>query len=76
MEIRDSGGKKLGKILASRHNLGVALVDLTRLNKNGPNHEYSIDGHQSYLWQPVWMDITLSGQGEISAAEQAARAAE
>ena len=49
-EIRDAKGKKLGKVLASRHNLGVALVDLGRLNMNGPKHEYSVEGMRSLLW--------------------------
>ena len=43
-EVRDSKGKKLGKVLASHNNLGIALVDLARLNQNGPEHEYQIEG--------------------------------
>ena len=40
--IYDGKGKKLGKVLGSRNNVGLALVDLTRLNANGPNHEYKL----------------------------------
>ena len=43
-EIKDAKGKKLGKVLASANNLGVALVDLARLNANGVNHEYTLEG--------------------------------
>ena len=31
-EIKDGKGKRLGKVLAHRHNLGIALVDVMRLN--------------------------------------------
>ena len=43
-EIKDAKGKKLGKVLASANNLGIALVDLARLNANGVNHEYTLEG--------------------------------
>lgn len=69
-EIRDATGKKLGKVLASHNNLGIALVDLGRLNKNGAEHEYSIEGQKTLLWQPIWMDVTLAGDSEMTAAEQ------
>ena len=49
-EIKDSKGKSLGKIIASKNNLGVALVDLSRLNQNGPGHESNVDGQRSLLW--------------------------
>jgi hypothetical protein len=38
--IVDENGKKLGKVLTSQFNVGVALIDLNRLNTNGPNHAY------------------------------------
>ena len=63
-------------MLTHRNNLGVALVDVMRLNQNGPDQEYSIDGLRSLIWQPVWMHVKLSGYGELTAAEQAAQAAE
>lgn len=59
----------MGKVLAHRNNLGVALVDVMRLNANGVDHEYNIDGLRSLLWQPVWMNVKLSGYGELTAAE-------
>jgi hypothetical protein len=34
-EIKDAKGKKLAKIIASEKNMGIALVDVNRLNKNG-----------------------------------------
>mmetsp|Transcript_13914 Transcript_13914/g.18989 ORF Transcript_13914/g.18989 Transcript_13914/m.18989 type:complete len:94 (+) Transcript_13914:906-1187(+) len=75
MEIKDSKGRKLGKILASENNIGVALVDLARLNQNGANHEYTVEGQRTLLWQPVWMDVTLEGDQEMTAAEQQEQAA-
>ena len=70
-EIKDSKGKRLGKVVAHRNNMGIALIDLMRLNANGPNHEYNIDGLKSIMWQPVWMNVKLSGNAELTAAEQA-----
>ena len=75
-EIKDSKGKRVGKVLTHRNNMGIALIDLMRLNSNGPNHEYNIDGLRSLMWQPVWMDVKLSGNAELTAAEQASQAAE
>jgi hypothetical protein len=40
--IYDGKGKKLGKVIGCRNNVGLALVDLARLNSNGPNHEYRL----------------------------------
>jgi len=64
-EILDVKGKKLGKIISSAKNVGIALVDLNRLNKNGPNHEYFVMGDfRTYLWQPVWLDMALKPEDE------------
>ena len=50
-EIKDAKGKKLGKIIASEKNMGIALVDVNRLNKNGQNHEYkTLHDFRTYLW--------------------------
>ena len=48
--IVDEKGKKLGKVLANSTNMGVALVDLTKLSKNGSNHKYSVADHRAFLW--------------------------
>ena len=45
-----------------------------RLNQNGPRHEYTVEGQRSLLWQPVWMNVTLQGDTEMTAAEQLAHA--
>lgn len=59
-EIIDAKGKKLGKVISSEKNIGIALVDLNRLNNNGPNHEYKLmSDFRTYLWQPVWLDMAL-----------------
>lgn len=59
LEIRDQKGKKLGKVLAQEKNIGIAMVDLNKLNKNGANHEYKLEGFRTYLWQPEWLDMAL-----------------
>jgi hypothetical protein len=33
-EIRDSKGKKIGKVLASKYNSGIGLIDLTKIGEN------------------------------------------
>ncbi len=64
-EIQDGRGKKLGKVIACQNNVGVALVDLAKLNKNGPTHEYRLLGDfRAYLWQPVWLDMSLKPSEE------------
>lgn len=61
--IKDQKGRKLGKVLASSKNMGVALVDLDRLNSNGANHEYKLlNDFRTYLWQPVWLDMAMRVQ--------------
>lgn len=65
-EIVDSKGKKLGKVIAQQNNVGIALVDLARLNKNGPNHEYRLLGDfRTYLWQPLWLEMALKPSEEL-----------
>jgi len=39
--ILDVKGKKLGKVLASHYNMGVALVDLTKLDEKA---QYTLEG--------------------------------
>ena len=39
--------------------MGLALVDINKLNANGPNHEYRLGDFRTYLWQPVWLDVAL-----------------
>ena len=74
-EIKDAKGKRLGRVLTTHANLGIAMVDLSRLNKNGPEHEYTLEGLRALLWQPVWMDIGLGdGDSEMSAAQQVEKA--
>ena len=48
--IKDSKGRRLAKVLANQNNLGIALVDLMRLNKNGPGHDYELEGFRTLLW--------------------------
>lgn len=67
--ILDGKGKKVGKVLASAHNLGVALVDLTRLKANKQSKDFSIDGHRCLLWQPVWLRADLDNAEEQSPAQ-------
>jgi hypothetical protein len=49
-EIKDEKGKRLGKVIASSKNLGIAVVDLGRLNQNKENQEFNLDGLKTVLW--------------------------
>ena len=53
-QIIDEKGKKLGKVLTNANNIGIAMVDLQRLNKNGSEHKYSLSDYRTFLWQPAW----------------------
>jgi hypothetical protein len=33
-EIKDSKGKKVGKVIASQYNSGIMMVDIEKLSKN------------------------------------------
>lgn len=55
--ILDAKGKKLGKVIAQSYNIGIALVDVRLLNKNGPTYEYSLGSNRVYLWQPTWLSL-------------------
>ena len=46
--------------MAQKKNVGLAMVDLNRLNTNGPNHTYSLMDHRTLLWQPIWLNVNLS----------------
>lgn len=74
-EILDAKGRKLGKVIAAERNTGIAMVDLNRLNTNGPNHEYTLCGNlRTYLWQPLWLDMALrtpEEDAEIQKEEEA-----
>ena len=48
--ILDQNGKKLGKVLASKFNMGVALIDLTKLDSHGPSHRYTLFGGEICMW--------------------------
>lgn len=35
-EIRDSRGKKIGKVIASKYNAGAAMIDITKIKDDEP----------------------------------------
>ena len=44
MDIKDSKGLKVGKVLGSQFNAGAVMIDMPRLYKNGIDAKYYIDG--------------------------------
>ena len=51
---------KLGKVLISKHNIGIALIDLTKMDKLGSNIRIYLDDYKVMLWQPTWLDMVLN----------------
>ena len=63
VDVKDSKGMKVGKILGSQFNVGTAVIDMQRLYKNGVDAKYYIDGEkQVILWQPTWMKLLEAQQ--------------
>ena len=59
-EIIQGGGMKIGKVLTNKFNCGIALVDVTKLDKIGANAEYKLDDYRVIIWQPMWLDMVHS----------------
>jgi len=38
------------------------MIDLNKLNTNGPDHAYKLGGYRTLLWQPTWLDMQLSAE--------------
>ena len=36
--------------------MGVALIDMEKLEKNGAKHKYSLAEHRVVMWEPLWMN--------------------
>ena len=51
---------KIGKVLTNKYNCGIALVDMTKLDKIGTNAEYRLDDYRVIIWQPMWLDMVHS----------------
>jgi hypothetical protein len=49
-EIRDSKGKKVGKVLGSQYNAGTALIDMTKVHDNGPHETYYLSDYRCLIW--------------------------
>ena len=54
------GGMKIGKVIANKFNCGIALIDITKLDKIGANAELKMDDYRVILWQPMWLDMVHS----------------
>ena len=56
-EIRDSKGRKLGKVLGSQYNVGTALIDVTKLKDMMSNETFFLSDYRVLIWQPAWLDL-------------------
>lgn len=50
----------LGKILTQRNNIGIAVVDITKVDKLGGNTKFNIGPYRALMWQPIWLDAVKS----------------
>lgn len=60
----DGKGGKVGKVLVSQNNVGVALVNLPKLKASAEKKDFLIEGHRALLWQPVWLKADLDNPNE------------
>ena len=54
-QITNKKGKRLGKVITNHKNIGVAMVDLTKLDQNDFNG-YKLEDQKVVFWQPCWME--------------------
>ncbi|CDW76044.1 aminomethyl transferase [Stylonychia lemnae] len=57
LEIKDEKGGKIGKILASQYNAGVAMIDLLKLYNQKQNAKFFLNDRRVMLWQPTWLKL-------------------
>lgn len=64
LEIVDKKKRKIGVVLGSQYNVGTALIDMPRLYKAGEEKqaEFSIEGTETIMWQPPWLQLLESQQ--------------
>ena len=49
---------KIGKVITNKFNQGIAQVDITKIDKLGPDAEYFISDYRVMLWQPAWLKMS------------------
>ena len=59
VEGENASGKRvsLGKILSQQWNCGIALIDISKVDKLGGNTKYFIGDKRAIIWQPTWLDM-------------------
>lgn len=75
-EIRDSKGKKFGKVLGSQYNVGTALIDVTKLKEDMSNETYHLSDYRILIWQPAWLELEISKDEDDSEEMKEARKSE
>jgi len=70
----DAKPVRLGKVLATTKNIGVAMIDITKLDELGTNTKYLLDDYEIALWQPSWLEV--DGPSEDPSAENPEEKAE
>jgi len=48
---------KLGKVISQYYNCGIALIDISKVDKLGGNALYRLGDHRAVVWQPTWLDM-------------------
>ena len=60
----DSAGNMvpLGKVLTQINNIGIAMVDINKLDSLGGNAKYTIGSNRAVVWHPDWLEIEQRSQ--------------
>jgi hypothetical protein len=53
---------RLGKVVSQNSNIGLALVDINKLDALGGNAKYTIGNYRVIVWQPEWLDMVRSNK--------------
>ena len=48
---------KIGKMIVNHKNIGVALLDIEKIDSLGGNKAYFLDDFRLLTWQPSWLKI-------------------
>mmetsp|Transcript_19163 Transcript_19163/g.32667 ORF Transcript_19163/g.32667 Transcript_19163/m.32667 type:complete len:87 (-) Transcript_19163:137-397(-) len=60
---------KLGKVIQNKFNSGIALIDMTKLDKLGANAVYNLSDYKALLWQPMWLDLKIDEENGVKPEE-------
>ena len=48
--------------MTNTKNLGIAMVDINKIDELGSNKVYWLDDFRLFMWQPPWLDMEIKGR--------------